>query len=92
MHIEETVTHYLEKHPGASAKKFMKFYALKPNSKYYAITADTSIYRNLLSFHLERKRKALYKKASFFGYAQPFVVACSQELDVLISSYNKNAS
>ncbi len=48
--------------------------------------------RNLLRFRIERKRKAMYKKAKIFGYTHPFVVACSQELDVLINSYHRMAS
>lgn len=33
------------------------------------------------------KRKIMYKKAKAYGYTHPSVVACSQQLDVLINRY-----
>lgn len=35
------------------------------------------------------KKKVMYNRAKHFGYTHPSVVACSQELDVLLNQYQK---
>ena len=35
------------------------------------------------------KKKVMYHKAKRFGYTHPSVVACSQELDVLLNHYQE---
>ena len=48
--------------------------------------------RSILKFRIECKRKVMYKRAKVFGYVHPLVVACSQELDVLINRYHRMVS
>ncbi|PZX07293.1 stage 0 sporulation regulatory protein [Psychrobacillus insolitus] len=46
----------------------------------------------LLKFEIEFKRKVMYKKAKDLGFSHPQVVNCSQELDILLNKYFKQAS
>ena len=45
-----------------------------------------------LLFQIGIKRKVMYRSAKTFGYTHPLVVACSQELDVLINRYQEKVS
>lgn len=36
------------------------------------------------------KKKVMYHRAKHFGYTHSSVVACSQELDVLLNQYQKS--
>jgi len=36
---------------------------------------------------INNKKREMYKKAKQFGLTHPLVVACSQELDVLLNQY-----
>ncbi|MER2090677.1 MAG: aspartyl-phosphate phosphatase Spo0E family protein [Sporosarcina sp.] len=38
------------------------------------------------------KRKIMYRRAKTFGFTDPRVVECSQELDVLINKYHKKVA
>ena len=35
------------------------------------------------------KKEVMYHRAKHFGYTHPSVLACSQELDVLLNQYQK---
>jgi len=52
-----------------------------------------------MNFHLdellrkiERTRMEMISLASQHGYSNPYVVQCSQKLDQLLNTYNKNIS
>ncbi|MEK5040553.1 aspartyl-phosphate phosphatase Spo0E family protein [Sporosarcina sp. FSL K6-3457] len=41
----------------------------------------------ILSSQIKLKQQDMYAKASLFGFTHPIVVACSQELDILLNKY-----
>jgi stage 0 sporulation regulatory protein len=43
--------------------------------------------KNVTLKQLNSKKREMYKKAKCFGMVHPLVVACSQELDVLLNQY-----
>ncbi|MGN4124925.1 Spo0E family sporulation regulatory protein-aspartic acid phosphatase [Lysinibacillus sphaericus] len=48
--------------------------------------------KQFLKVEIEIKRRIMYKKAKNLGFTHPKVVDCSQELDVLLNRYLKQAS
>jgi stage 0 sporulation regulatory protein len=42
---------------------------------------------NVTLKQINSKKREMYKKAKCFGMVHPLVVACSQELDVLLNQY-----
>lgn len=46
----------------------------------------------IIKFEIELKRKIMYNKAKNLGFSHPQVVNCSQELDILLNKYFKQAS
>lgn len=43
--------------------------------------------KNVTLKQINSKKREMYKKAKCFGMVHPLVVACSQELDVLLNQY-----
>lgn len=43
--------------------------------------------KNVTLNQINSKKREMYKKAKCFGMVHPLVVACSQELDVLLNQY-----
>jgi len=43
--------------------------------------------RNVTLMQINIKKREMYTKARHFGMTHPTVVACSQELDVLLNQY-----
>jgi len=43
--------------------------------------------KHILSRQIKLKQQDMYAKASLFGFTHPIVVACSQELDILLNKY-----
>jgi stage 0 sporulation regulatory protein len=47
------------------------------------------IIKNILMGKIELKKKDMYRSAKRFGFTDPRVVACSQELDILLNRYQE---
>ena len=47
------------------------------------------LYKMILRYAIEIKRKNMYKKAMALGFTHPKVVSHSQELDILLNKYAK---
>lgn len=47
------------------------------------------LYKTMLRYAIEIKRKNMYKKAMALGFTHPEVVNYSQELDILLNKYAK---
>lgn len=68
------------------------------NSEKYKVIIDGGlnvknvVYKNVLKFVIEMKRKNMYKKALNLGFTHPEVVSYSQELDVLLNKYAKQVA
>ena len=65
---------------------------LKPNILYGGIFVKRLFDEKTLLLQIGIKRKVMYRRAKTFGYTHPLVVACSQELDVLINRYQEKVS
>ncbi|MED4545769.1 aspartyl-phosphate phosphatase Spo0E family protein [Lysinibacillus sphaericus] len=50
------------------------------------------LFKQFLKFEIEIKRRIMYKKEKDLGFTHPAVVDYSQELDVLLNRYFKQAS
>ncbi|MDM5233470.1 MULTISPECIES: aspartyl-phosphate phosphatase Spo0E family protein [Lysinibacillus] len=47
--------------------------------------------KQFLRVKIEMKRRRMYRKAKDLGFTHPIVVDCSQELDILLNRYSKQA-
>ena len=50
------------------------------------------LWKHILKFEIEIKRKIMYKKAKDLGFTHPQVVHYSQELDELLNKYSAQTS
>jgi len=50
------------------------------------------LWKHILKFEIEIKRKIMYKKAKDLGFTHPQVVHYSQELDDLLNKYSAQTS
>lgn len=51
-----------------------------------------TLYKKVLKFVIEIKRKDMYRKAHELGFTHPEVINCSQQLDQLLNKYSKQAA
>lgn len=51
----------------------------------------SNLYKQMLKIEIEEKRRVMYEKANALGFTHPEVLSVSQELDVLLNKYSKQA-